>query len=283
MFRLALFLACSVFVAQPGSAATYTASISNGLCGFLVDNSDNPGHPGGSASLTCGTTSAQAAPGVLRARAEAFFNVTSSGVESQPFASAGASIEDYLSFSGLETGFLLIPVDISGTFTFGASGSGNSFAFGSGSASAQVNNDPIFSVTRTASIAEETSSGGPPSSISMASFAIEDGLATVSASIGVQASCSAGTGGGFALCSALVDYGSSLRFLGASVFDSFGNERDDVLISASSGFDYRTGFEPHMTPAAVIPLPAPGLLLLSAILGLFGALRLRKTGLSGSA
>lgn len=257
-------LTLPVMFASASEAATFTASVFNGTCGFVVTNGDV------GAEIACGTARASANPGSLSVAVEAFYTSTSSGISSASDVRASAQVGDVIFFSGMETGWISIPLDFAGSISvFASIPSGVGFGGGTGGASAAVGSDVLFSVSRSFSILGGASATGVLSEIRSVDIPIVNGMSVVNASIGAQASCSLVLAGGdFGQCSALVDYGASLRFLGASVFDSLGNRRDDVIVTSQSGFDYRRGVDPHAPPPAPIPLPASALLLLSSLLGL---------------
>jgi hypothetical protein len=114
--------------------------------------------------------------------------------------------------------------------------------------------------------------------VSTFSFGFTDGRLDLGAVMSGFISCRTGLGmvvGGS--CSSSLDFLSSLRFTGASVFDAGGNAVS-TSITSSSGFDYATGLPPHgepEQPPSVIPLPASVLLLLSGM-GAIALLRKRR-------
>lgn len=92
---------------------------------------------------------------------------------------------------------------------------------------------------------------------------IVNGHSAIYASLVAKASCgSAVLGDGYTLCRSTVDFYSSLRFIGASVFDIQGELVRDATLVSESGFDYISGVEPHIAP---VPLPSTGWLILLSL------------------
>jgi hypothetical protein len=260
---VAAALPLSALFGTETEAATFTATVFNGTCGFLVDTSET------GASKDCGTASAAAGPGALRARVEAFDISATSGFLRDADVRAAAILNDVIFFDGLSSGTISIPLDFGGSIEL-LSDVPEGYSVGlTGAASAAIGSDVIFSVSASFSTFGGFTATGTGNEIKTVAIPIVNGQAAISASIGATASCQLIVAGGVpARCSALVDYGSSLRFLAASVFDPDGNLRDDVLVTSQSGFDYRKGVEPHSPSPEVIPVPAPAVLLLTALLGL---------------
>lgn len=99
---------------------------------------------------------------------------------------------------------------------------------------------------------------------------IINGYSTIYASLSARAACGAAViGDGDTVCNSSVSFYTSMRFIGASVFDDQGVFVSDAIMTSDSGFDYATGVEPHISP---VPLPAAGLLLVLSI-GCLGAFR----------
>jgi hypothetical protein len=248
-------------------AATFSASVLSGTCGFVVDSGET------GASVACGTAQAAASPGSLSAKVESFDISATSGFLRDADVRAAAILSDVIFFEGLSSGTISIPLDFGGTIELLSDVPVASFVGLTGAASAAIGSDVIFSVSASFSTTNGLTGTGIGNEVKSVAIPIVNGQAAISASIGASANCQLIVAGGVpARCSALVDYGSSLRFLAASVFDEFGNLREDVLVTSQSGFDYRKGVEPHTPLPEVIPLPAPAALLLTALLG-FGAVR----------
>ena len=258
-------------------AATLTAEVFNVACGFAVETNET------GASVQCGNARASASPGALSVYAQAFFLSASSGFSFDSDVRASAQFRDVLSFPGLSTGSLSIPVDFSGSISFDNllpnSNNGGSLNQ-TGAASGGIGNTSAFSYALAFDTFNGLTGGGTPSGITDIVIDIVDGQAFVNASIGAMATCFLFVAAGeLASCSTAVNYGSTLRFLGATVFDSLGNQRDDISIIAESGFDYRKGVEPHDNGGGqvpVIPLPATGFLLMGGLASLVAFKRQSK-------
>lgn len=246
-----------------GFAATFAATASvAGLCSIIDNDTDG-------ASASCGSSFGTAGPGSLSAAVQAFILISSEGISSFGNASASARMIDTVFFEGLENGFISIPLDFAGSIEFATKLDGSGRVGARGDASAGMNGETFFSVTATFDSLVGDSVFGNEAEVKDVTIPIVNGRATVRASLGIAANCQlVAAGNSDSSCRATVDYGSSLRFLGATVFDELGVQRDDVEITSESGFDYRRGVEPHVIPPAVIPLPASGILFLTTLLGI---------------
>ena len=256
-------------MAPSAEAVTYAAQIIN-QCGNL-------GESGAEAvSVSCGNAFASASPGSLSVYTQAFAVSASSGFTSDGFVRAGAQFIDTLTFGGLQSGSISIPLDYAGSIEFDGNVPEGAAILQRGSVSGGLGNDSVFNATVSFDTWNGIISSGSLSGITDYVLEIVDGKASVWAGLGASSECQIwGAAGLFISCSSIVDYGASLRFLGATVFDDQGNRRDDVIITSESGFDYRKGVEPHdpgVGQPEVIPLPATGLLLIGG-LAAFAAIR----------
>jgi hypothetical protein len=188
---------------------------------------------------------------------------------------ARAGVRDTLTF-GIETGVIELALDIAGGSNFGPLGLGNSRATVSISVSGSGSGGTVFArderLLSTEGVVETLSSTGSLG-ITTINLAFTGGSLFLAADMTNEIGCFVTLAGG--PCEIGADYFSSLRLVGARVFDQDGLE-NFASINSELGFDYRTGVEPHNPPSsAVIPLPAAGWLLLGA-LGALGLLRRRK-------
>lgn len=188
---------------------------------------------------------------------------------------ARAGVRDTLTF-GIDTGFIELALDIAGGANFGPLGLGNSQATVSVSVSGSGSGGTVFAraerLLSTEGVVETLSSTGS-FGITTANLAFTGGSLFLAADMTNEIGCFVTLAGG--PCEIGADYFSSLRLVGARVFDEDGLE-NFASIDSQLGFDYRTGVEQHNPPSsAVIPLPAAGWLLIGA-LGALGLLRRRK-------
>ena len=200
-------------------------------------------------------------------------SLTNTGPTNTGWLTARAGIRDTLTF-GIQDGVMELVLDIAGSANFGAIESGTSRAriFVTTIAGTAFQRDEILpSVEGTVRPTPDSSSIGE-FGLTTVSLAFTQGSLFLAADMTNQISCGVTLIGG--PCEIGADYFSSVRLVGARVFDADGNE-NFASIGSALGVDYRTGVEPHDAPTAPIPLPAAGWLLLGG-LGALAAMRRRK-------
>ncbi len=258
---------------------TFIASVNASTCAGVSVDTEPVGFNCGPAAFS------SSGPGHLRAFASAFMVRTSSGGDSSGQVSAAAQFTDFVWADGITTGTILIPIEFSGEIAFeGNRGGPDGRISHFGSASSAIGGEVVFSAARQFTNGPEGASDslvGMISDLTEIAFQVVDGVATMSASLGVTANCSVNpTQDISGSCATTAQYGNSLRFLGARVFDADGVERPDVILTSASGFDYLRGMDPHSPPSppptpAVIPLPASAVLLGTSLFA-FLAFRRRR-------
>ena len=197
---------------------------------------------------------------------------------------ASVTVQDQLTF-GISNGSVVFSLDVDGLLEFSFDpaapvGSSAASQVTSGvdvffNAITRDNRVPIvtaderFGVTQTGDGRTLTQSDGFTSRSVRAQF--RDGFLEISSGLSATVTCR--LAGEFCLSSASAF--NSLRFTGATVFDTNGDIVSTSLTS-SSGFDYLTGIDPHDVPTAAVPLPASLTLLIAGLSGLAVVRRRKK-------
>ena len=203
----------------------------------------------------------RSAPGTIGIKGRLQFNRDTPGEAGGPISTVNFShsYEDNLTF-GILTGTLRLPVDIAGTVGIASAG-GVSYAESSINVNV-VNAGPPGILTdfvaQTGGLEFSETTGRR---MAVLDIPILNGKATVTAGIGGRLQCSRSPAEG-ETCDVSFDYFNSARFLAATVLDETGAPVAAPTITASSGFDYLVGLDPH-GDVSPIPLPA-GIWLLGA-------------------
>lgn len=248
---------------KTANAATFTAIAVGGGC-----EDRNSGSTG--VSSTCSDlASANSEPGRLGVYAFSQRSVTSPPLTifDTGNASSTAILSDRLTF-GISEGTFVLPVDLAGTF-----GSTNLTSSNGGLAllKAELRGGSAGNFFYSGDFSQPDAA----TFVENATFNFTGGAFNLTAILEATArSCTLGLGENES-CTAEVDFSSSLRLLGGTVLDTTGRVVD-TTITATSGFDYKAGFEPHNPIIAPVPLPAGMPLLLAGLAGLF-AIRKRRS------
>lgn len=289
-----IFLACST---ASGAATITSLAYVNSSAGVCESQSFSDGPGGaddfGSFSDFCATS------GTLGADIEPFATVDYAGAAAarasfgslgvlvgastitQPSTRVGVNVtssaysffQDVI-YSSLEVGSIVIPLDLMGTVSATNATPNEIASYASASFAAEVasgNLKYIYGVSfgQTFGGFQENGTKGVTDFI----IPILGGQSALSARLDATAFCNSGNfsqdGLSSTVCNAGADFYSSLRFLGAKVYDAEGLLVSNATLRSDSGFDYIRGVEPHITISPV-PLPASGTLLLIAVLGLVG-------------
>jgi len=186
---------------------------------------------------------------------------------------ATAIFSDIIYF-GVSSGSFSIPIDVDGSiFNSNTVGGDGSYASLTGEVRTNQSAGLAFS-------AGTGSPGSPTSFVSHALLPFTGGSMSLSVVFAAVAkACSSSYLGDGESCSASVDYKSSLRLLGGTLFDDDGKALSGVSVTSDSGFDYLAGYEPHDRPPSPVPVPAAMPLLFAGLFVLGFAGRRRNSRL----
>lgn len=253
-------------------AVTYTAQAVTQGCNDVVSGSSL-------ATASCtyslgATATASAEAGRLSVFARSIRRVSLAPVvvTSGQSARATAIFSDTINF-GIQSGSLLIPIDVSGSHTFSTlpvTHTGSIGAQGWTSGELRTNSSPGYS------FASGTGFGSNPSTfVQNVLLPFSGGSMNLTAVFSAFALHCAGGLPENSSCTTTANFSSSFRLLGGTVFDQSGNAMTGVSVTSQSGFDYLAGYTPHVVTPTPVPLPATFPLLVAG-LGLLNVLRRRS-------
>lgn len=208
------------------------------------------------------------------------------GFANSIIAHSSARISDFVDFS-IDSGFFEIPLDLAGTNKFllgGSLSAGNessleiyayaiSFNSFDLAYSFETHVDQVAGVNVV--VQEQTGDLG----IYTHRIPIINGRAQFGVLLEATSTCASYSSIANSDCTAESLFLSSIRFLGASVFNASGDLENSAFIGSGSGFDYLKGFEPHVSP---IPLPATFSFSVLGMISLLAVKRSRNNGRSYS-
>lgn len=254
--------AAQFWLATPSNAAVFTASVSG------------PGCPGLDSSPTgvvvsCDNGIAKSQPGSMGAKALSTSSRSISGVGSGSGNVQSLAIYNDTLYFSIDEGNLKIPISFTGNnaidYLFNAE-SPTSQSEASARAFVRINNVVSAAFESKTIVYRENPENittiektGQANVINELIVPFSGGFVSLGATLSANAGCSALMSRG-SWCTSLSDFSSTLAFLAATVIDPQGVERDDVTITADSGFDYLAGYQ---MPA--IPVPAGLPLAISAM------------------
>ncbi len=160
-----------------------------------------------------------------------------------------AQLSDTIYFSGISDGTLILPVDIFGTLSVEGMVNYNRIGI-------FVGGQTVFARSLIGSGQTEFGSSIGTLGTSLFNLDFTGGFLNLDASMGIDQTCTAVNFGD--VCGNSLDFYSSMRFLGASVFDTNGILAGGVTMQSDSGFDYAVGLQPH----SITPVPLPPTILL---------------------
>lgn len=252
------------------NASTYTATASAGGIGCSRADSSATGGSASCVGSVGGISSVKAiagsAPGILRVDAQSFSARSSDGFGVFGGNTQATAFFDDTIFFGVDTGTFVIPLDLDGSVEIIDGGVGNSNALAelSGGVTGAGASIEFFA----------SANSGNQSLVVDAVFAFTGGFLNLSGGLRADAKgCSIIDSG--STCTASAAFGSSLRFLGGTLFDENGSQLNGVSVTSESGFDYLAGVEPHDRVNAV-PLPPGILMLFSSVMAIPLAKRLSR-------
>lgn len=306
LLNLSLAFAVLVVTAGASEAAVFARTQFGG-----IGCEDSSSAASGNVFSQCsGVAGSPALPGNV-ATGDAFARAESGsvGASSSIVSVFGGALESFAQFNdnlsiGIDSGTLVIPVDIAGVFEqsvtgrfngVGSSGSSGDlrisyqFSFGGTNAGPSSSAGRVEQfLVRELSVANNPSGvgtqvtndfnlavGGAQLGLNTLELPFSNGTASVFASVGTSASCDPTRGADGGVCTAESSFLNSARFLGLTVLDEQGLEVD-TTVTSQSGFDYLTGHPAHIAP---VPVPASLPLLVFAVM-IFGAIKTRRIGAS---